>query len=393
MRAVVLLLVLGAAPAAAQHPRLSGYYLNVGMGIDAGPFNSSSAFDVQRLRVMGNADLGPVRVDVAYEHVLSLSSSSLAGASGFAGGLGTARTGGDWLPLQGTIERGEHAQWRHRVDRLAVSYAAGALELSLGRQPVSWATTLLLTPADPFVPFDPSEPFREYRAGVDVARVRFFPGPFTQVEAVFRPTETTAGAVVDTTFTALGRAQTAVGRWELAAWGGVVHDEWAGALAATATVSGAVLRAEGVVRFVNDEPVLRAAVGVDRSFVVAERTLYMVVEYQHDEFGAAQPSEIPAVALSAPAQRGELLVVSRDAAALQASYQVHPLVSASALGLVSLSDGSVLATPAVSYLFSDEVTLSGGVFAGFGEETTGLLPASEFGIVPLVAYVAATAFF
>lgn len=389
-RAALLTLVLGAAPAAAQRPDLTAYYLNVGIAVDSGPFNAGSVMDVQRLRVMANEVLGPVELDAAYEHVFTASTGAVAASSSaFAGGIGTARTGGDWLPLQGTIETGEHAEWRHRVDRLVLRYSAGDLEVSVGRQPVSWATTLFLTPADPFAPFDPSEPFREYRAGVDAARVRYFAGPFTEVEGVVRLAKTP----VDTTVTALGRARTAMGRWELAIWGGVVHDEWAGSVAATATLSGAVVRAEGVLRFVGGERVLRAAVGADRTWVVGGRMLYVVAEYQHDEFGAAGPDEFLAVAISPVARRGELLVLSRDAAAFQASYQVHPLVSAAALGLVSLTDGSVLASPSVSYSVSGNVTASAGAYVGFGAETSGVLPGSEFGIVPPVGYVAVTAFF
>lgn len=388
-RALTGVLLLCAVPLSAQTPSVRGYYLQVGIGIDSSPYTERSLFDVQRLRLMSSLSIGNVTFDAAYEHVLQLSTSSISSSGGFAGGLGTARSSGDWIPLQGTIADGEHAEWRHRVDRATVEYAVNSFELTVGRQPISWATTLILTPADPFVPFDPSEPFREYRAGVDAARVRFFPGPFTEVEAVVRPAKTPVGNTV----TALGRVRTAVGRWEFAGWAGAVHDEPSVSAGATVTLQGAVLRGEAVLRRENDETVFRAAAGADRSWSVAGHTLYVAVEYQHDGFGAANASQLPAAALSPAAQRGELLTYSRHAMALQASYDLHPLVGASALALWSLSDGSVLVSPGVSYSASGSVSLRVGAFAGFGRETAGAFPGSEFGAIPVIGYVALTGFF
>ncbi len=386
---IALLVASGAVSAArAQLPVVTGYALNVGLAIDDGPFNDRGLFDTQRLRLMTAPTVGALAWDLAYEH--SASVSSAAGGPSFAAGIGQARSGGEWLPLQGMVEETEHLSWRHRVDRLAVTFALEHVEVTVGRQPISWATTLSLTPADPFVPFDPSEPFREYRAGVDALRLRVFPGPFSEVDVVVRPGEY-AG---DETLTALARGRGAMGRWEVAGWAGVVHDDAAASLAATVTLGGAVVRAEGVLRRSEGETVGRWSVGADRSFVVAGRTLYVVLQYQRDGFGAAGADDLPAVALSTPMRRGELQVLGRDVGALQASYALHPLVSASALALWSVGDGSVLAAPAVTYSVSGEATAGAGVFAGFGDGLTGPgLPGSEFGVVPLMGYVSLTLFF
>jgi len=381
--------LLWAAPAAAQSPSVRGYYLHLGMGITSGPFTDRNLLDVQRLRLMSDMSVGLLALDAAYEHVLQLSTGSLAGGAGFAGALGTARTGGDWIPLQGSIASGTHAEWRHRFDRLSIEYATDKFALTVGRQPISWATTLFLTPADPFTPFDPSEPFREYRAGVDAARVRFFPGPFTEVEAVVRPAKTAVGNTV----TALGRIRAAVGRWEFAGWAGAVHDEASASISATLTVRGAGVRGEGVMRRENGVTIVRAAAGVDRSWNVFGRTLYAVLEYQRDGFAAVDASQLPTVATSAPSLRGELLTLSRHAMAGQISYTLHPLVSVSGLALWSLSDGSVLLAPGLSYSASGAVSLQAGAFAGFGAETSGPFPGSEFGAVPVIGYVALTGFF
>jgi hypothetical protein len=298
---------------------------------------------------------------------------------------------GDWAPFQGTIAESDHVRWRHRLDRLSVALELGpSMELTVGRQPVSWATTLFLTPGDPFVPFNPEDPFREYRAGVDAARLRAFLGPFTDIDLVVRPS--TFGDV--TTVTALGRIKSVVGGVDIGAWLGALHDEPAASASVAAPVAGAVARGELVVRRIEKETRVRAAIGLDRSFTIGETDLYVVAEYQYDGLGAAGPEDFVPVLLSDPARRGELLVLGRHSAAFQLSAQVHPLVSIDALALMNLADPSLLLGPGLSYSVGSETSLRSGLFvsAGTGATEDGL-PGSEYGSVPFVAYVSLTAFF
>jgi hypothetical protein len=376
-------------PASAQELELRGYYLNVATGSVEGPFTPSGVSDFQRLRLMIDPDLGPLRTDVAYEHSLSLVSDPQLG---LVPGLGDIETGTSWLPLQWTIAEGDNAEWRHRFDRLLVGLPIGDdFQLDVGRQPISWATTLFLTPADPFAPFDPADPFREYRGGVDAARFQGFLGAFTGVDAVLRLADTRDG----TTVTALGRAQGAAGSWELSGWAGAVHDEASASVAATLTAAGAAFRGELVLRDSEEKGLVpRLAVGADRSFPLAGRDLYLAAEYQHDGFGAANADEIPGVVLSDPFARGELQVVGRDETALQASWQAHPLLTTGLLWLWNLGDRSALLVPAASWSVSNEVTVRAGLFLGIGSNRTETgLPGSEYGPVPTSLYLSLTAFF
>lgn len=335
---------------------------------------------------MATPSVGPFRADLAYESFLTLSTTR---ASPFTGGLGEP-TSNEWLPLQGTIASGAHAVWTHRLDRLALSYTTSDAEVTIGRQAISWATTLFLTPADPFAPFDPSDPFREYRAGVDAARVRLFPGPFSEVDGAFRIADTPAGRKI----TAAARGKTSLGTLEGSVWGGVVFGDPAGAVGATFTAAGAAFRGELELRRSNAQTVVRGAVGVDRSFQVSGRTLYLVGEYQRDGFGAASAAALPAVFVSPAAARGELQTYGRDELALQATYQIHPLVGLEALSLVNLDDGSALLAPAASWSAGSNLTVRAGIFLGIGAEgTQAIAPGSEYGPVPFTFYASAAAFF
>jgi hypothetical protein len=401
-RALLGLLLFGASAGAAraQLPRISGYYLDVWVGSDQSAFADASLLGFQRFRLMTSPTYGRWGFDVAYEHALTVRSDLTAGFLGPGGEQG--RSAGDWLPLQGTIEETEHVEWRHRLDRLSVAYLGDAFDVTVGRQPVSWGTTLYLTPADPFQPFDPSDPFREYRVGVDAARVSVFTGPMTEIEAVVRPADTFDG----TTVTALARARTALGRWDLVAWAGVVHDEPSVSAAATVTVAGAALRSEAVLRRSKDrtgteETVLRFTVGADRSFNLFGRNLYLVAEYQRDGFGAASAEELIPTALSPASLRGEMQVLGRDEIVALATYEWHALWSLNLLSIWNLNDTSLLFSPAVSFSASDEVVAQAGMFLGAGEEALEIpnplepvvLPGSEYGAVPATGYVSVTIFF
>jgi hypothetical protein len=371
---------------AAQQPLLRAYALNVAFAADATPLTEALLSDVQRFRVMSRPSSGPWRLDLAYEHVVSASTTT---GGVLVAGLVPELTGTDWLPFQGTLWETDHLTWRHRVDRLGVAFQREAFEVTVGRQPISWATTLFLTPADPFAPFDPSDPFREYRAGIDAARVRAFPGPFTEIEGVVRVVDVDDDHMV----TALARGRTTIGRWELSGWAGMLHEEAAGAIGVTVTVAGAAIRGEGVLRRTGDETVLRGAVGVDRSFDLGSRTLYLVVEYQREGFGAANAAELPATLLSAAARRGELQVFGRDEVVFQGSLQVHPLVSADALVIWNLNDASALLAPGLTYSVTGSLSARAGVFVGIGRgaEPTGVLR-SEYGLVPTSGYVSLSLF-
>ena len=283
--------VLGLAVGlAAQQPDLSGYALNVLTYADDSPLSTAGLSDFQRLRFMGDWAGGGAAIELAYEHTWLVRESGVAGAGLFTRG---GATSGDWLGLGWRIEESERLEWDHRFDRLAARLDIGdEAELVLGRQSVSWATTLVLTPADPFAPFDPSDPFREYSLGVDAARLRMYPGPFSEIDIVLRPADFDNGS----TMTALVRGRTALGSWDLQGWGGLLHDAAAGALSVSGSLGRWALRAEASVRkLAEGGATLRGVIGVDRLFTVARRDLYLIVEYQRDGFGAGSQDALPAV--------------------------------------------------------------------------------------------------
>ena len=342
-------------------------------------------------------DVGPLALDVAYEHTLLLNSTDLNDADVLDTGLRilVPEASGNRLTLDWTADEGDHFAWRHRFDRLGLTVPLGAVaELSVGRQVVSWASTLILTPADPFTPFDPADPFREYRAGVDAVRFQVYPGPFSEIDIVVRPISAIGGDRI----TALARAKTNWRGWDLGAWGGIVFDEPAGALSLVGELGPWAIRSEVAVRSEANDVIVRGTVGVDRRFSARGRDLYLIAEYQHDGFGAASSDDLLGVLATGPSgpfQRGELQVLSRDALVVQASYQIHPLWGIDLLTITSLVDGSALLSGGGSWSVGSNSSLRGGFFLGIGDDTVDLGTGfgSEFGARPSVGYVSLSHFF
>jgi len=369
---------------------LRGYALGVGTYSGESALSEGGSTQLARLRLMPELPTGAFTLDIAYEHLLAR--SPVDGGFSVTAPGGTTAGSTDWLPLDHTIRTTSRTTWRSRFDRLSVGFEAGPLTVTAGRQAISWATTLFLTPADPFAPFDPSDPFREYRGGVDALRVQAFTGPFSEIDVVVRGADGPDGETV----TALARYQTSRGVWAFGGWGGVVHEEFSGALFTTGAVGSTALRAEVVIRErPGDGAAFRGSFGADRQLLVDGKDGLVLVEIQYDDFGAAESSDLLDVISSNAFLRGEMQTLGRWTGVAQTSLQVHPLVGLDALALVNLTDGSTLFGPGLSWSASGSVSVRAGAFFGFGSEELDPLAGlvSEYGVVPGTGYIAASWYF
>ena len=396
----LLLVCVGGSEPHAQSQWLTGYLQTVPLWTASTQFAESNLTNFSRFRLTSEPvfDDAKVSFNIAYEHVATLLVRPTTGLAGRelvqarGSGIGVVPSGGEWMDLQWTIAEEEHVVWQHRFDRLQVVWnPTSALELSAGRQAVSWGTTLVLTPADPFSPFDPSNPFREFRGGVDAARVRIYPSPLSEIDIVVRPTKTAVGEEL----TALARGLGTWHNWELSTWGGSLYGDGAWAFGTVGSAGKWAIRGEAVIRELDDSVVFRGTAGVDRLFQVGGRDLILVAEYQRDGLGAATSDEYLDVVFSEPFRRGELQAFGRDETALQLAYQIHPLWNVAGLWLWNLNDRSALLFPSLAYSLSNEASLSGGVSFGLGADESTLtrpLP-SEHGLAGTTAYASLSWFF
>ncbi len=393
----LVVIAAGVTPGAARAQSLTGYTLGVGTYASASDFAPPGSTWLGRGRLMLAWDPTPmISVDAAYEHIAS--------RHPVGGGFGLTSPGGvasatDWAPLEWPIHEGARSDWRHRFDRLHLNASLGDVDVIVGRQAISWATTLFLTPADPFAPFDPSDPFREYRGGVDAVRLRIFPGPFTEVEVVARAADLSrrgsSGLITETAVTALARVSTSRAGWAVGGWAGAVHDTPGAALFATGSIGSTSLRTEAALREgVEGGAVVRMSLGVDRIVQAGGRDASLLAEVQYDGYGAARADEFVAIANSEPFTRGDMQLFGRWTLASHAQWQWHPLVSVDALALLNLDDGSALLAPGISWSASSSTSTRLGLFVGAGADAVSSFePGSEYGSVPTLAYLSLSFYF
>ena len=385
--ALVAFLVAGGL-AHAQEKWVTGYYQNVPLWSQETDLSKGGLSDFNRIRLTTEPVFGKFSIEAAYEQVATFRQNQTDGIF-----VGLVPSGGEWLDLQWTIVDKEHVLWQHRFDRLKVSWRPNRkLELSAGRQAVSWATTLFLTPADPFTPFNPVDPFRVFRAGVDTVRLRVYPNALSEIDLVVRPTK---NEHLVEEMTTLGRGMAVLKNWEVSGWGGSLYGDLTGAFGAAGALGGVAVRGEGLLRRIDEETVFRGTIGIDRQIAVGGKDWYFVLEYQHDGLAAANADEYVRLFQTDPFLRGELQVLGRNETAFQASYQIHPLWNIAAMWLWNLNDKSTLISPSFAYSASDEASVTGGVFFGFGDDDpTETLPLpSEYGLAGTTAFFSVSFFF
>ena len=381
----------GGATLHAQPSWLSGYFQTAPLFSGATKLTPSNASSLSRFRLSIEPQAGPFSLEVAYEHAVSFRQFNVA--PGF--GLGGVQGGAEWWELQGTITSSgqEHVVWQHRFDRLNLGLSpSDTVDIRFGRQTISWGTTNFLSPADPFIPFIPTDPFRVYRAGVDAFRVRVYPGPLSEIDVVVRPTDTDVGEEV----TALGRGLTTVKNWELSGWGGSLYGDVAGAFGAAGGLGAWAIRAEAVIRQIDETIVGRGTIGVDRAFFLADgRAISVAWEYQRDGLGATSPGDYLSILQSREFRRGEHQVFGRDETMVSGSIQLSPLWTAGNFVLWNLNDGSVLVAPNLAYSAGDNTAVAGGLYFGFGDtEVSEARPLpSEYGLAGITGFMQVSWFF
>ncbi len=331
-------------PLCVQAADLTGH-LQSAIVLPLGGDNQRTVQWFQEVRAAMRQDLGTAQVDAAYEFTVRR-------------GQPESGHGTDWLDLQDRLSRDGTVETRHRLDRLRLAWnPVPDVDIDIGRQAVSWATTVYLTPADPFAPFGTTDTVREYRRGIDALRMRAYPGELSEIDLVLRPSrlpKQKEGSL-------LGRLLTTRGDWELSAWAGSLYGDAAGAVGSAGDIGDWAVRFEAVARDLDGRRVGRGAVGIDRTFRLSERDLHLALEYQHDALAASGPTAFAILLRSDPYRRGELQVLARDVILLRVAYQLHPLWDMTGLVLRDLNAGGTTFAPGFSHSLSEEAVLSGGI--------------------------------
>lgn len=352
------------------------------------------ALSLWRFRLMADAKpTEDLTIDAAYEQRVSLSSGSTA-----LGGFGVlpALTSAPYRirQLDWSFVSGESYQWRHEIDRLAAEYKLSSLSVTVGRQAIGWGRGVMFSAVDLFAPFSPLEIDREWRRGIDAARLEVTFNPQLSADAV-----AALGDSVDTSaFVGRVRGYRGTADFELVG-GWRARDLMAGvtssAVVGDAEVHGelAVFRAPAALpaggQF-DARLAIKALLGGSYR-IAAGNGVLVVAEYHYSGFGAADAGAIlPLLANPSFATRfarGDTQLLGRHAIALVATYEVSPELALALRWLQSPVDGSGVATPTATATLSDRLAVLGAIFVPYGSAPTGTTLQSEYGATALTGFV------
>jgi len=343
-----------------------------------------------------------VNSEVAYEQRVSLVSKG----GGTASGEGILPSGAeapyrisqlDWeLSGEGTT-----LAYRHELDRLLVALHPGWGEVTVGRQAIGLGRGVLFGAVDIFSPFSPVEVDREWRRGVDAARVEYRFSDTGSVELLAAFGESWDRSAL------LGRVRGYFGDVD----GELIFGKRAEDTMYGATMSATVGEAEMHLElalfdtpeaqpegglFGSGRLVGKAVLGASHTFDLGDG-LTLLGEYHYSGFGV-RDAEDAVTRLADPLfqerlLRGDMQILGRHAVALRSAYPLTDSLTGAFLILQSPADGSGLAAPSITWDLTQNVSLAVSSFIPWGPGPSSGRLGSEYGGRPVSLFLQLSAYF
>jgi len=319
-----------------------------------------------------------------------LSSSPLA-VSGAGLGVGATPAPERWIDLSTDLVSDPRSRLEHDLDRLALRLYLGPVDVTLGRQAITWGTSSLFTVADVWAAFSPFDLDTSQKRGVDAVRAVMSVGQQTELDLVVadrgRLDDLSAGLRA-TFYLDFGDVYAAAGKfWEqLGVMAGV-----------SASVGAFKLRAEAALPYDLDaSEVLLPRVTLGADWLHGE-DLVLSAEAHFNGLGTGDAASYAAQLTAPVTARGQSFLLGRWYAGVSALYKPHELVQLTLTPMVNLGDPSALIAWAASYELAASVNLSVGGFHGLGEGVAlgaqGIALGSELGSYGQLLYIQLAAFF
>ena len=317
------------------------------------------------------------------------SATDTLGSSG-ALGLGVSTPPKRAVDLRSDIV--DKGTWRfeHDLDRLTLRFFAGPVDISLGRQAVTWGYGNLFSVADLWTTFSPFELDTSQKRGVDGLRVVYSPTSSVELDLVAADRghveDLSAGLRASFYLDGVDAYVALAKHWnELIVFTG-----------ASAEADAFKVRAEAALPFDLDAAdVLQPRVTL--GFDYFHPKVMVSVEAHYNGAGVSDPDDyLTHSTTSEPLQRGEVYLMGQLYAGALVMYKPHDLVALTCTVMGNLLDPSALVTLNASYDVAQDITISLGAFTSIGARPEiSLTPAlrSEFGSYGHLVYLDVSAFF
>lgn len=292
-----------------------------------------------------------------------------------------------------------HATLGLNVDRLYFRWSAGPVDITVGRQAISWGSAWFWKPTDRFAPFSPTDIDPDVKRGVDAIRLEAYATDTTSIDVIASfehhsdddelPIWTNAGVRVRTNVkrydlaVSLARFQnSAEGNW-------MVGFEFTGELPKKIG-----FRGEAALNVMEEsrEVDIEAVVGIDYRF---QTRTTLAAEFMFNGYGAASRSDyalfLEPTGRGERLARGEAFNMGRYYLGVAVQQEVSPLLNLSFSMIANLADPSAMFMAGLSWSVTQDVRLSAGLMIPVGgrpEMMESKVPAieSEYGMMPAVGY-------
>ncbi|MBN1124977.1 MAG: hypothetical protein JXA82_08215 [Sedimentisphaerales bacterium] len=343
-----------------------------------------------------------VNSEVAYEQRARWISTSNAGIVGT--GFLPSTTEAPFRIRQWDWEITHHDNrftYNHEIDRMLVAMHPEWGEVTLGRQAIGLGRGVLFGAVDLFSPFSPLEVDREWRRGVDAARVEYHLSDTSSAEVLGVFDETWEQSAL------LGRIRGYIGEMDAELIAGKRAEDTLVGAVVSGVVADAEVHAELALfetpekvedggLFGNDHLPVKAVVGGSYTFDIGNG-LTVLQEYHYCGFGVQDTSDITWQLLDPDFQRrllrGDMQILGRHALATQLSYPFNEAITGGFLVLNNPTDGSGVLSPSLIWDMNNNTTISVSGFLPWGEEPKGLMIQSEYGMISTSLFAQITMYF
>jgi hypothetical protein len=292
------------------------------------------------------------------------------------------------------------------LDRLNITFVLPWLDVIVGRQAITFGKAYFWNPLDVFLPFDPRQLDRDYKAGVDAVRLNIPFGEFTGLNLIGVLGSTVSTKLLGDRGFALSsgdlswegsalvaRFYTTIGGFDLSLQAGKVYAGYQTGAGVVGELGPIEVRGEAAYFIVEETgPLPVPSLGsLRRSFFSGvfglghrfANTLTLEGEYLFN--GLGDPRHLESAFLRVAAS--ETLHAGQHLLGLMGSYEILPILTASLVWIFSFSDYSSLLQPGLALSLANEVDFVFGAMIGLGKRPVHDLPASEFGTYPNIFFL------
>lgn len=356
------------------------------------------------VRLEWNSDVGDaVSLQLQNRLAWRVQSSTGLGQQGAGVGLGVSGVPGRTVDTRTTIVDDAPGRLRlqHEIDRFALRLYLDAIDLTIGRQAITWGNSNIFLVADLWTNFSPFELDTAQKPGIDAARGIVQLTPDIELDLVLAGRQPLADVFQGegdwtylsvgartTFFLPFGDVYTALAKhWDL-----VMAHAGFSANVDTLKIRGEITQAFDYEREAFDLP--RATVGLDWF----SPALMVSVEAHMNGIGTADAQNaLDTPRTSRALARGETYLLGRYYLGTSVVYTPWQPIRVGVTALGNVTDPSVMLTGFAGYSPSANIELSLGAFAGLGERPnvslTGFDVTSEYGTYGELYYFQMAAFF